>query len=466
MPTPRAAPTRSSQRRNSQQDDTPARTRASRGGRAGPSKSERPETVPPKSSPTKLSPTLTRKTTRSASNISGNSFENAPGGIYATYEQPLFIVWGIPTEFFHGLKKHHGKLPKERKVIINPQFLQYSTSPEPSETEEESDVESEVDVPIAQPAARGGRGRGGRGGRGGRARGGRGRGRGGRGRGGTGRTTSPARPRPSRNAAPVFPLIEEDEDQPSNQTTPNGYAKPPTRLYSDEPAPSPGDGHEFAIEDEDEDEDEFSDYSDDVRIVSRTPRGSPPAGLLESILDGTYVPTQEVQASIESRNVATTKLSIPKISLLPNSTSQTPLDSASTPAESAVPKLLDPEDDELSESDLPEPFIYDAPMPIEAECEDRADYLLQKRFKPLVDAQEVIATLTKFSAAQRSTESLYALAENTQKILKAWQDEYLLLDARVSFVMTDFILLLTIPDCTSYASAQKALQWWTYSCGT
>ncbi|KAJ4300041.1 hypothetical protein N0V90_005290 [Kalmusia sp. IMI 367209] len=50
----------------------------------------------------------------------------------------------------------------------------------------------------------------------------------------------------------------------------------------------------------------------------------------------------------------------------------------------------------------------------------------------MVDVQDVIASLTKFPFAQRSTESLYAMAENTQRILKAWQDEYLFLDARTA----------------------------------
>lgn len=50
----------------------------------------------------------------------------------------------------------------------------------------------------------------------------------------------------------------------------------------------------------------------------------------------------------------------------------------------------------------------------------------------MADVQAAIAALTKFPAAQRSTENLYALTQNAQQILKAWQDEYLMLDARVS----------------------------------
>ena len=128
MPLPRNPPTRSSQRRNSHQDDTPVRTRAGRGGKSAPSKPDPPHMDAPKASPTKLSPNITRKTTRSASNISANSLELA-SEIYASYEEPLFMVFGVPPEFFHRLKKHHGKLPKERKVVI-------SSLPQPSPTPE------------------------------------------------------------------------------------------------------------------------------------------------------------------------------------------------------------------------------------------------------------------------------------------------------------------------------------------
>lgn len=340
------------------------------------------------------------------------------------------MVFGLSPDFFAGLKKHHGKLPKERKVMVST-FPQRSTSPEEqSESEEETEDESEIELPAFQPSARGVRGRG-RGSRGGRSRGGRGRGRGGRGRGGSARVSSPARSRLSRNAAPAFPLTEEDDDQPSNQTTPNSSAKPPTRPYSMQSVTS-ADEHEHAIDDSDD----ASDDMDDVRIQasSMTPRGSPPEGLLDSILDGSYVPPLKPESNAGHKASNTGKLAVTKMTLPPKSTSHTPLGSVSTPTETAVPKLLAPEDDELSESDLPDPFIYDALSPNEADCEDRADYLLQKRFRPMIDVQQVITTLTKYAANQRSTESLYALAENTQRILKAWQDEYLMLDARVSIL--------------------------------
>jgi hypothetical protein len=192
---------------------------------------------------------------------------------------------------------------------------------------------------------------------------------------------------------------------------------------------------------------------------SATPQSSPPPGIHESLLGGTYLPPSAPEPEPGPSSVKTSKpLSVPKISFTMQSGSQTPRDSASTPAESAVPKLLRPEDDVLSDSDLPEPWIDDVPVPLEADCEDRADYLLQLRFKPMVDVQEVIATLTKHPVSQRSTESLYALAENTQNILKQWQDQYLMLDARVRNFSLDLHNMLTkMLDCTSHASCQKSL---------
>ncbi|KAH6883325.1 hypothetical protein BKA58DRAFT_330741 [Alternaria rosae] len=429
MPRPRGAATRGATRRNSQQDDTPSRTRG-QAAKQAPSEPDAPDTVAPRFSPTKLSPTITRKTTRSASNISGNSFEAASASeIYASYEHPLFMVFGLSPEFFDGLKKHHGKLPKERKSLVGSLLERSPSSEDASDSEDESAEESEVEVPVApQPAPRG-RGRGGRGSRGGRGRGGRGRGsRGGRGRGGISRGTASAPSKAARNAAAMFPLTEDDDDQPSNQSTPNGNAKPSMRLLNNNRLHSSDDENEEVIED-DESEAEY-DRIDVVQKPFRTPQGSAPPGQ-DSLEGGSRTSALTHESRPEPTSRRSTKLAVPKITL-PESASQTPRDSASTPAESAVPRLLEPEEDVLSESDLPDPFIEDAPSPIEAECEDKADYLLQKRFKPMTDVQAAIAALTKFPAAQRSTENLYALTQNTQQILKAWQDEYLVLDARTA----------------------------------
>lgn len=255
-----------------------------------------------------------------------------------------------------------------------------------------------------------------------------------------------------RNAAPMFPLTEEDDDQPSNQSTPNGHAKPPSRLYSNDPhdvSEDSEDEHEQAIDDDDS-EDGF-DPMEDLKKTSMTPNDSPSRRFQDNVIDHTYPSGHALEPDSKPPKKVSVKLAVPKISLSKGSASQTPKDSGSTPSESAVPRLIDPEDDVLSESDLPSPFVEDAPSPIKADCEDQADYLLQRNFKPMADLHSIIASLTKFPASQRSTATLYALAENAQKILKAWQDEYLMLDARVSCHFSGQDHILTVLDCTAYA---------------
>jgi hypothetical protein len=359
------------------------------------------------------------------------------------------MVFGLSPEFFNGLKKHHGKLPKERKSLVS-SFAQREETPEDeddSESDEMSAEESDVEeAPVAHVTPRG-RGRGGRGARGGRGRGGRGRGRGrgGRPRGSLTRAASPSRARTSRNAALRVSLTEEDDDGSANHKSRNDRAKPFSGPAEDEPMDETvdsDDDDDNAIADDDSETD--GERMQHAQKASRTPEISPPPGLHDSILGGTYVPPESEPnpgpSAKSSKNVT-----VPKISLSSQSAPHTPRDSASTPAASAVPRLLRPEDDVLSDSDLPEPWIEDVPVPIESECEDRADYLLQTRFKPIVDVQEVIATLTKYAISQRSTESLYALAENTQNILKQWQDQYLMLDARVR--TTTLLTVLCLLTC-------------------
>lgn len=350
------------------------------------------------------------------------------------------MVFGLPPTFFANMKKHHGKLPKERKSLNSSLPPAEGTSDDEGDSESEektaddSEDESEVEAPPASQVTPRGRGRG-RGGRGGRGRGsrGRGRGRGGRPRGGAARAVSPVRARTSRNVAPMNALTEEEDDDSANQGSRTHSAKPSSGS-NDEPmgeAVDSDDDNDNAIaDDESDDEDE---EIQTVQKASATPGSSPPVGPEGSIPGGTAAPQPDPGPSNKIRSSKTSKaLSVPKIKLLSKSATQTPRNA--TPAEIAVPALLSPEDDVLSDSDLPEPWIEGAPVPLEADCEDRADYLLQKRFKPMVDVQEVIASLTKFAVSQRSTESLYALAENTQNILKQWQDQYLLLDARVSLI--------------------------------
>jgi hypothetical protein len=361
------------------------------------------------------------------------------------------MVFGLPPEFFDSLKKHHGKLPKERKVLVGTLPQRDSTPEEQdesdSESEEESTIESEVEAPMVSHAAPRGRGRGGRGSRGGRGRGSRGRGRGGRARGGMARTNSPMG-KPLRSAASLNPLPGE-RDSVANQTPAFANAKPNEDENMND-ASDLEDANEQAIEDDESEGDDDDADATEVQPASRTPAGTPLPTLQRASLNSTSKSATTTEPRQKPNARSSKHLAVPKISLPSGSR-----DLAGTPAQSAVPKLLDPEDDELSDSDLPEPWITESASPVRADCDDHADYLLQTRYKPMVDVQEIIATLTKHPIAQRSTESLFALAANTQNILKAWQDQFLTLDARVSHVAFISYFLLTCIDCASHEPCEE-----------
>lgn len=352
------------------------------------------------------SPLSSKKPVRAASINTNYATLDAGSDIYAIYEKPIFTIVGIPPDFFTTLQEPETP-PKGGRAL---DYLLNYWDDRDSASEMDSDQEQYSPHPTPR-----GRGRGGRGSRGGRPRGGRaGRGgRGGRPRGSaasTASTTSPLRTRPSRHAAPTS-LVEED-DEPSNQASPADDAKEsPDREEQADEDPQ----HEAA---DDEDYNAMEDVKPELFVSSVTPPGSPPPELIQAYRD----PNVSIPAS----------LAVPKISIKKSvSRTQTPREGTVTPAVISAPKPLSPEEDALSDSDLLGPWVEGLPSPIEAECEDQADYLLQKRYKPLVDVQDIIASLTKHPFSQRSTESLYAMAENTQRILRAWQDEYLELDARV-----------------------------------
>ncbi|MBE7179692.1 MAG: hypothetical protein INR71_00525, partial [Terriglobus roseus] len=88
--------------------------------------------------------------------------------------------------------------------------------------------------------------------------------------------------------------------------------------------------------------------------------------------------------------------------------------------------------DVITDADLPSPFLVRPPTPPRDQCTDEADWLLRKQYAPMTDPQAFIMALTKLPPAARSTENLYRLALNTQKALAAWQDQFLLLDARTA----------------------------------
>jgi hypothetical protein len=89
--------------------------------------------------------------------------------------------------------------------------------------------------------------------------------------------------------------------------------------------------------------------------------------------------------------------------------------------------LLAPEDDMVSDNDLPSPFtdemFEDPNLP-----DDEAQALYNKLFEPMTQPEVFIGPLTKFLPGQRSTDNLYVLAANTAAALRAWQDEYLELE--------------------------------------
>ena len=217
-----------------------------------------------------------------------------------------------------------------------------------------------------------------------------------------------------------------DRDSSANQIPPVTNANPIEDEIIVDVSDSE-DANEQAIDDDETEGDD--DDAIDVPQASITPAGTPLPVLQRTNLNSTSKSTVAAESRQKLKAKIPKGLAVPKI-FLPSGSHDPP----GTPAQSAVPKLLDSGDDELSDSDLPEPWINDAPSPVRADCDDHADYLLQSRYKPMVDVQEIIATLTKHPIAQRSTESLFALAANTQNILKAWQDQFLTLDARVSHV--------------------------------
>ncbi|KAF2755143.1 hypothetical protein EJ05DRAFT_478950 [Pseudovirgaria hyperparasitica] len=92
-------------------------------------------------------------------------------------------------------------------------------------------------------------------------------------------------------------------------------------------------------------------------------------------------------------------------------------------------EVVEPIEETLMDIDLPAPFIEDYEIPDRKDCDDIADFIMKSRYKPMTDPQAFISALTKYEPSKRSTSVLYELAENVQQTLKAWQDEYLALDA-------------------------------------
>lgn len=95
------------------------------------------------------------------------------------------------------------------------------------------------------------------------------------------------------------------------------------------------------------------------------------------------------------------------------------------------PPLLPPEEDQVTEEDLPTLFKEDWSSPEEDEL-DEPDKIIRRTFDPLVGADPFVKALTKHDPAVRSLDSLKQIAGNAQAALKALQDEYLQLDVVVA----------------------------------
>ncbi|KAK4903077.1 hypothetical protein LTR27_000005 [Elasticomyces elasticus] len=89
------------------------------------------------------------------------------------------------------------------------------------------------------------------------------------------------------------------------------------------------------------------------------------------------------------------------------------------------PRMLEPEEDVLGDDDLPS--IFGEEWPALTGTEDAIDKQTRKVFKPL-NTNKILASLTKFDPAARSTGNLLEIAANAQRALQALQEEYLSLD--------------------------------------
>jgi hypothetical protein len=409
MPAHRKHAGRAPHSRDAIPDDQVVRTRYGRGAKSA---TEKIDPVSPKTSPTQSNGHLVpRKATRSFSNNS--SFSNPEAAspeptVFAKFDAPILIIHGLSSQFLERLEENEKRTQRKERMWSG----HFTHSDLENET---SSGDNDVPTPPVRGALRGARARGGRGGR---ARG-RGRGRGGRGRGTTkvSRDESPARARKTRNIASTHAVTEDGDGEadPTNQES---------LFESAKDLPRPDAAEDAAMTDASEDEEDgHAAVAAHLAEIAGTGSTSPPGST-----------SQEPGLNLREE-VTKAFLPIPKIALPPKSTSRTPREGGSTAAPTPTPvpppRLVNPEDDVLSDSDLPGPWIEDHVVPKEVDCEDRADYLLQMRYKPLTDMQDIIAALTKYPASQRSTETLYLLAANTQEILKAWQDEYLVLDAKV-----------------------------------
>lgn len=95
------------------------------------------------------------------------------------------------------------------------------------------------------------------------------------------------------------------------------------------------------------------------------------------------------------------------------------------------PALLPPEEDQLTEGDLPS-LYKDEWSDDDFDDIDTPGQLLRRDYAPIIGPEQLVKALTKHDPAVRSLDSLKQLAANAQLALKQLQDEYLELDVIVA----------------------------------
>ncbi|KAK0944876.1 hypothetical protein LTR29_003689 [Friedmanniomyces endolithicus] len=88
-------------------------------------------------------------------------------------------------------------------------------------------------------------------------------------------------------------------------------------------------------------------------------------------------------------------------------------------------RMLEPHEDVLDDADLPSIFGGEWPAPVGVQ--DPVDTLLRATY-PALNTSKLLASLTKFDPAVRSTGVLHTLAANAQRALEDLQNEYIHLD--------------------------------------
>ena len=114
---------------------------------------------------------------------------------------------------------------------------------------------------------------------------------------------------------------------------------------------------------------------------------------------------------------------------LPNSHEPPAAETVASTSRHSSPVELD---DTLDPEDMPPAFLSRPSTPGSDEELDAAALLMHERFLPLPPFSSFTDALTRLPPSARTTATLYALADNAQKALVAWQTEYLQLDARTA----------------------------------